>query len=169
MSIQEICRVARNEQLGDGLFRLVLDAPQIAAAAQCGQFVHIACGEGNLLRRPISICLAEDGALHIVFQVKGSGTEWLAGRKEGDTLDVLGPLGHGFDVAALGAKPVFLGGGIGVPPMLQTVKCVKAAGAAPRCAAFSPCWSRRGTARPTPSTQWSSPGLLCSLRPTTQS
>ena len=132
MSIQEICRVARNEQLGDGLFRLVLDAPQIAAAAQCGQFVHIACGEGNLLRRPISICLAESGALHIVFQVKGSGTEWLAGRKEGDTLDVLGPLGHGFDVAALGAKPVFLGGGIGVPPMLQTAKCAKAAGAAPR-------------------------------------
>ena len=132
MSIQEICRVARNEQLGGGLFRLVLDAPQIAAAAQCGQFVHIACGEGNMLRRPISICLAEDGALHIVFQVKGSGTEWLAGRKEGDTLDVLGPLGHGFDVAALGAKPVFLGGGIGVPPMLQTAKCAKAAGAAPR-------------------------------------
>ena len=41
MSIQEICRVVRNEQLGDGLYRLVLDAPQIAAAAQCGQFVHI--------------------------------------------------------------------------------------------------------------------------------
>lgn len=132
MSNQEICRVVRNEQLGDGLYRLVLDAPQIAAAAQCGQFVHIACGEGNLLRRPISICLAENGALHIVFQVKGSGTEWLAARKEGDALDVLGPLGHVFDVAALGAKPVFLGGGIGVPPMLQTVKCAKAAGAAPR-------------------------------------
>lgn len=132
MSIQEICLVARNEQLGGGLYRLVLDAPQIIAAAQCGQFVHIACGEGNMLRRPISICLAENGALHIVFQIKGSGTEWLAARKEGDTLDVLGPLGHGFDVTALGAKPVFLGGGIGVPPMLQTAKCAKAAGAAPR-------------------------------------
>ncbi len=131
MSIQEICRVVRNEQLGDGLYRLVLDAPQIAAAAQCGQFVHIACGEGNMLRRPISICLAENGALHIVFQVKGSGTEWLADRKEGDTLDVLGPLGHGFDVAALGAKPVFLGGGIGVPPMLACVKKAAGEGAQP--------------------------------------
>ena len=132
MSIQEICRVAQNRRLGDGLYRLVLDAPQIAAAAQCGQFVHIACGEGNMLRRPISICLAGDGAMHIVFQVKGSGTEWLAERKEGDTLDVLGPLGHGFDVKALGAKPVFLGGGIGVPPMLQTATCAKDAGASPR-------------------------------------
>ena len=132
MSIQEICRAASNTRLGEGLYQLVLDAPQIAAAAQCGQFVHIACGEGNLLRRPISICEAGEGRLRIVFQVKGEGTRWLADRKEGDTLDVLGPLGHGFDTAALGARPVLLGGGIGVPPMLQTVKCAKAAGAAPR-------------------------------------
>ena len=132
MSIQEICRAASNTRLGEGLYQLVLDAPQIAAAAQCGQFVHIACGEGNLLRRPISICEAGEGRLRIVFQVKGSGTEWLADRKEGDTLDVLGPLGHGFDTAALGARPVLVGGGIGVPPMLQAAKCAKAAGAAPR-------------------------------------
>ena len=132
MSIQEICRAASNTRLGEGLYQLVLDAPQIAAAAQCGQFVHIACGEGNLLRRPISICEAGEGRLRIVFQVKGSGTEWLADRKEGDTLDVLGPLGNGFDTAALGARPVLIGGGIGVPPMLQAAKCAKAAGAAPR-------------------------------------
>ena len=132
MSIQEICRAASNTRLGEGLYQLVLDAPQIAAAAQCGQFVHIACGEGNLLRRPISICEAGEGRLRIVFQVKGEGTRWLAARKTGDTLDVLGPLGHGFDTAALGARPVLIGGGIGVPPMLQTVKCAKAAGAAPR-------------------------------------
>ena len=132
MSIQEICRAASNTRLGEGLYQLVLDAPQIAAAAQCGQFVHIACGEGNLLRRPISICEAGEGRLRIVFQVKGEGTKWLADRKEGDTLDVLGPLGHGFDTAALGARPVLIGGGIGVPPMLQAVKCAKAAGAAPR-------------------------------------
>ena len=132
MSIQEICRAASNTRLGEGLYQLVLDAPQIAAAAQCGQFVHIACGEGNLLRRPISICEAGEGRLRIVFQVKGEGTRWLADRKEGDTLDVLGPLGHGFDTAALGARPVLLGGGIGVPPMLQAAKCAKAAGAAPR-------------------------------------
>lgn len=124
MAIQEICRVAQNKQLGDGLYQLVLDAPQIAAAAQCGQFVHIACGEGNLLRRPISICEAGEGRLRIVFQVKGEGTKWLAARKTGDTLDVLGPLGHGFDTAALGAKPVFLGGGIGVPPMLELAQAL---------------------------------------------
>ena len=132
MAIQEICRVTHSSRLGDGLYRLTLDAPQIAAAAQCGQFVHIACGEGNLLRRPISICLADGAALHLVFQVRGGGTAWLAARRQGDALDLLGPLGHGFDTQALGARPVLIGGGIGVPPMLQTAVCAADAGASPR-------------------------------------
>ena len=74
MSVQEICRVAENTQLGDGLFLMVLHAPKITELAQCGQFVHIACGEGHLLRRPISICTWQGSHLRIVFQVKGDGT-----------------------------------------------------------------------------------------------
>lgn len=132
MSIQEICRVADCTQLGEGLYSIILHAPEICAQTQAGQFVHIACGEGNLLRRPISICEWHDGELHIVFQVKGEGTKWLAARRPGDELDVLGPLGHGFDIAALGVKPVFLGGGIGVPPMLACAQKAADAGAQPR-------------------------------------
>ena len=56
MSIQENCRVVENTRLGEGLYLMVLDAPEIVKLTQCGQFVHIACGEGHLLRRPISIC-----------------------------------------------------------------------------------------------------------------
>ncbi len=132
MSIQEICRVAECARLGEGLYSITMHAPAICAKTQVGQFVHIACGEGNLLRRPISICDWQDGKLRIVFQVKGEGTKWLAARKAGDELDVLGPLGHGFDTAALGAKPVFIGGGIGVPPMLACVKKAAGEGAQPR-------------------------------------
>ena len=55
MSIQENCRVVENTRLGEGLYLMVLDAPEIVKLTQCGQFVHIACGEGHLLRRPISI------------------------------------------------------------------------------------------------------------------
>ena len=65
MSVQEICRVAENTQLGDGLFLMVLHAPKITELAQCGQFVHIACGEGHLLRRPISICTWQGSHLRL--------------------------------------------------------------------------------------------------------
>ena len=54
---------------------MVLDAPEIVKLTQCGQFVHIACGEGHLLRRPISICTWRGSHLRIVFQVKGDGNE----------------------------------------------------------------------------------------------
>ena len=112
MSIQENCRVVENTRLGEGLYLMVLDAPEIVKLTQCGQFVHIACGEGHLLRRPISICTWQGSHLRIVFQVKGDGTKWLSERRVGDVLDVLGPLGHGFDVQALGDRPIFIGGGI---------------------------------------------------------
>lgn len=131
MQNPQICPVLSCDCLADGLFSLVLDVPEIAGVAKAGQFVHIACGEGNLLRRPISICEAAEGRLRVVFQVKGEGTKWLSERRVGDTVDVLGPLGHGYDLPRLGAAPILIGGGIGVPPMLYTAQCVQKNGAQP--------------------------------------
>lgn len=131
MSIQEICTVRENQALSNTIFVLTIDAPEIVRLAKPGQFVHIACGEGNLLRRPISICQAHDGVLKIVFVVKGSGTKWLSARQPGDALDLLGPIGNGFDLTRLGDRPVFIGGGIGVPPMLQTMQAARENGAQP--------------------------------------
>ena len=82
MSIQEICRVVECARLGEGLYSITMHAPAICAQTQVGQFVHIACGEGNLLRRPISICDWQDGDLRIVFQVKGRRHE-VARRPQG--------------------------------------------------------------------------------------
>jgi dihydroorotate dehydrogenase electron transfer subunit len=129
--MQQVCTVAEHTQLSDGMYLMVLDAPQIAAAAKCGQFIHISCGAGNLLRRPISICTWQADMLDIVYQVKGDGTRWLSERVEGDTLDVLGPLGNGFDITALGERPIFIGGGIGVPPMLACAQSACDMGAKP--------------------------------------
>ena len=131
MSIQENGTVRENQALSHNIFALTIDAPRICALAQPGQFVHITCGDANLLRRPISICQAHDGILKIVFVVKGDGTKWLSQRRDGDVLDIVGPAGHGFDMTRLGEKPVFIGGGIGVPPMLQTMQAAKAQGAQP--------------------------------------
>ena len=88
-----------------------------------GQFVHIKCGHSRLLRRPISVCSCQAGEgdapdrLTVVFEVRGEGTAWLAGRREGQSLDVMGLLGNGFPIEREG-RYLLVGGGIGVPPML---------------------------------------------------
>ena len=86
-----------------------------------GQFIHIKCGHSRLLRRPISVCTcqSDDPAdlLTIVFEVRGEGTEWLARREVGESLDVLGLLGNGFQMDPK-SRCLLVGGGIGVPPML---------------------------------------------------
>lgn len=128
MPVQKICTVAEAVRLNEYAHALTLEVgEEMAAQTSCGQFVHIKCGEERLLRRPISICSWDKTTLRVVFEVRGEGTEWLSRRKAGDQLDVLGPLGHGFDISA--QKILVVGGGIGVPPMLGVTKAAAAAGA----------------------------------------
>ncbi len=105
---------------------LVLHAAALAAQARPGQFVHIRC-EGFQLRRPISIAGVRGEELTIVFEIKGGGTDWLSRRSCGDTLDVLGPLGHGFP--QIRGRVLLVGGGVGVPPMLFAAQRAEAADA----------------------------------------
>lgn len=123
MSEQRMCTVVKTEKLNPHATAITMEVGGMIP--EVGQFVHVKCGEGLLLRRPISICdwqVREEGnLLRMVFEVRGEGTEWLAGREEGDKLDVLGPLGHGFDVKPDG-KYLLVGGGIGVPPMLACAR-----------------------------------------------
>ena len=128
MPVQKICTVAEAVRLNEFAYALTLEVgEEMAAQTSCGQFVHIKCGHSRLLRRPISICSWDKTSLRVVFEVRGEGTEWLSRRKAGDALDVLGPLGHGFDVSS--KKLLVVGGGIGVPPMLGVAKAAAAAGA----------------------------------------
>lgn len=114
-----LCPVVAKEQLNPYAVSLTLDAGDMAPAV--GQFIHIKCGESRLLRRPISICSwKKDGdrtLLRIVFEARGEGTAWLCDRRAGDVLDVLGPLGRGFQMEE-GGNYLLVGGGIGVPPLL---------------------------------------------------
>ena len=85
-----------------------------------GQFVHIKCGEGLLLRRPISVCSCQEDEpsdlLSVVFEIRGEGTQWLAQREVGEELDVLGMAGNGFPIRP-DHRCLLVGGGIGIPPM----------------------------------------------------
>ena len=126
MPIETSCQILSVQHLYEGGFSMWLDGGAIAREAKAGQFVHIKCGAGLLLRRPISICDVAGERLRIVFEVRGEGTQWLAARTQGETLDVLGPLGHGFQLDAHG-KVLVVGGGIGVPPMLYTARAAEKA------------------------------------------
>lgn len=101
---------------------LWFDSPPIARDAKPGQFVHIMCGGRTLLRRPISICDVEGDAVRVMFGLMGEGTRWLAERRPGDTLDVMGPLGTGFTLGDTSRDIVVVGGGLGVFPLLMAAK-----------------------------------------------
>lgn len=123
MPFSQLCPILRTERLNRFAYSISLYAGPVAVAARPGQFVHIKCGAGQLLRRPVSICDVDGDRLHIVFEVRGEGTAWLSRRKAGEQLDVLGPLGHGFDLTE--EKLLLVGGGIGVPPLLFSAKSAR--------------------------------------------
>ena len=118
-------RIAVMRRLSQAAYDITLFAPELAGAAIPGQFVHIRCGE-QPLRRPISICAIDrkNGALRLVFEVRGKGTEWLSKRQVGELLDVLGPLGNGFSLPEDGEGVLLVGGGIGTPPLLGVAQAL---------------------------------------------
>lgn len=129
MKVKEKCTVISQDCIAKDIYSLWLQTDKIAAQARPGQFVSVYCNDGgHLLPRPISLCEIdqEKGTLRLVYRVVGKGTEMFAALKAGDSVEVLGPLGNGFPMEEADGKRVFLiGGGIGVPPMLETAKQLK--------------------------------------------
>ena len=102
---------------------MLVKSPKAAKLAKPGQFAQIFV-PGKTLRRPISFCDIDrtNGTLRFVFQIRGEGTKYLAGMKRGEALDMLAPLGNGFETSAASRRALFVGGGIGVPPLLAASK-----------------------------------------------
>ena len=122
MKVERKCKIVSKDHLGDAVSMTLEVGDMVAQSFKGpGQFVHIKCGEGLLLRRPISVCTCNQDEpsdlLRIVFEARGEGTQWLAEREVGEELDVLGLAGNGFTVNPEG-RYILVGGGIGVPPML---------------------------------------------------
>ena len=101
-------------------------ATELAACAKAGQFIGVYPKDrSTLLPRPISICQVNDkkDALRIVYRIAGQGTAEFSSYCEGDSVEILGTLGNGFPTEAAEGKKVFLmGGGIGIPPMLELAR-----------------------------------------------
>jgi dihydroorotate dehydrogenase electron transfer subunit len=100
---------------------LILDAPEIAAAAEPGQFVAFAVGgrlSAALLRRSIAIAGTGDGRVTVVVAPHGLGSTWLTALQPGDTVDVVGPLGRPFPLPAPGTPALLVGGGYGAAALV---------------------------------------------------
>jgi dihydroorotate dehydrogenase electron transfer subunit len=100
-----------------------LKAPDIAEVAKPGQFVSLYCNDGGrLLPRPISLCEIdrEQAAVRLVYRIAGKGTKEFSLLEPEDTVEVMGPFGNGFTLE--GKKALLIGGGIGIPPMLELAK-----------------------------------------------
>lgn len=129
---KESLRIVSQEEIGKGIFSMWLQADRMAEAARPGQFLSLYTRNGSkLLPRPISICEIdrENGRIRLVYRVTGknTGTEEFSRLHPGIIVEAMGPLGNGFPLEEAEGKKVFLiGGGIGIPPMLQTAKELKA-------------------------------------------
>lgn len=124
---RENVSIVSQEKLASDVFSMWIQTKDIAKNARAGQFISVYSKDGSrLLPRPISICEVEGDRLRIVYRTVGKGTKEFSGYGAGDTLDVMGPLGNGY--TKLNKKAILMGGGIGIPPMLELARELKNGG-----------------------------------------
>lgn len=112
-------KILSNEKIAKDVYKMILEGDTQYITAP-GQFINIKL-DGKFLRRPISVCDCDKNTITIIYKVVGSGTEYMAGLESGEVLDVLTGLGNGYDISK-SAKPLLIGGGVGVPPMYMLAK-----------------------------------------------
>ena len=117
--------ILENTALAQGIYRLRLGG-DVSAVTDPGQFVNIKL-DGFFLRRPISVCDWQDGELTLIYKVLGRGTAQMATLPVGTALDVLTGLGNGYTMEPV-HHALLIGGGVGVPPLYNLCKCLRAAG-----------------------------------------
>lgn len=112
-------KILSNEKIAKDVYKMILEGDTQYITAP-GQFINIKL-DGKFLRRPISVCDCDENTITIIYKAVGSGTEYMAQLESGEVLDVLTGLGNGYDISK-SAKPLLIGGGVGVPPMYMLAK-----------------------------------------------
>ncbi|MBR1686756.1 MAG: dihydroorotate dehydrogenase electron transfer subunit [Clostridia bacterium] len=124
---EETLQILEHREIAEKVYRLTLGGK--VGALHPGTFVNLSL-PGFFLRRPISVCDAEEDRLTLIYKVVGRGTESLSGMHKGE-LQVLLELGNGYDLSLAGDRPLLVGGGVGVPPLYMLAKRLVARGAHP--------------------------------------
>ena len=117
---KETAKILSQNKIADGIYSMWIETTA-AKEAKPGQFIDVYVNDDSkLLPRPISICEVKDDSLRIVYRVVGGGTKIMSTYHEGDEIRIIGPLGNGFDMKD--GKAILVGGGIGIPPMVELAK-----------------------------------------------
>ena len=122
---QEDATIVSHQAMAGDQYVMRLQAPECAANALPGQFVHLTVHPLQPLRRPISIMRvsAEQGWIDLLYKSVGIGTQLLSERKQGESISLLGPIGEPFSVKH--SRPLLIGGGVGMPPMIFLAESLK--------------------------------------------
>lgn len=115
--------VISSDAIAEDIYSLWIKEENVAKEAKPGQFISFFSKDGSkLLPRPISICEIDkaQGMLRVVYRIVGFGTKEFSRLKKGEIVEIMGPLGNGFTLE--GNKAILIGGGIGIPPMLELAK-----------------------------------------------
>jgi dihydroorotate dehydrogenase electron transfer subunit len=114
---QTLCPVISNVEVMPDIHLMWIEAPDIAVAAQPGQFITVRCGDFTL-RRPFSIHQVSSREIALLFKIAGKGSLWLSQRQTGERIDILGPLGRGYIIEPGAKKLLLVAGGIGIAPLV---------------------------------------------------
>ncbi len=117
---KETVKILSQNKIADGIYSMWIETPA-AKEAKPGQFIDVYVNDDSkLLPRPISICEVKENALRIVYRVVGGGTQLMSTYQKGEDIQIIGPLGTGFMLRD--GKAILVGGGIGIPPMVELAK-----------------------------------------------
>jgi len=113
-------QIISNREIYPDVYLMEIEAGSATAKVKAGQFFMVKCGDETTLRRPISVhnIDKENGKLALLYSVVGKGTEWLAKSRAGDNLDIIGPLGNGFQLKTKTQEILLVAGGIGIAPLV---------------------------------------------------
>jgi len=127
----EDARIINVETFPGEQFIIRFNAPHSAENATPGSFVHIQCDQTIPMRRPLSIMRvnADEGWIEVLFKIVGDGLRALGGKKQGDVVSIIGPIGHGFTPSPDRPRTLLIGGGVGIPPMVFLAEYLKNDGA----------------------------------------
>lgn len=123
MKFSDQVKIIDKQYIQEDVFTITFDRVPEMGTVKPGQFFNISC-DTTLLRRPISVCEVTPTAIVLAIKVIGKGTAFLSNLRVGDQMDIMGPLGNGFDLVT-DSKVLVVGGGIGVAPMKALFEAVK--------------------------------------------